>query len=239
MLGNLVIIQLTLTSPFLEFWDRIVFLGPRLLELIIIFVAGFLVGWLLKLLVKSVLTAIKFDVLCFRIGFSAALQRAGIIRSPTAIIAHLTYWLVVFLFILAGLSALKVAAVDNLISSLFSYLPHFLLGILVFIIGYLLAQFLSRALLIALVNAEVKYARFIAAIVQVLIIVLFIAMGIEQLGIARGVVVATFSIFFGGVILGLAIAFGLGGKDIAKELLEKRLKPPAEPKSKSDEISHI
>lgn len=239
MLGNLTVMLLTLASPFLEFWERIVFLGPRLLELIIIFVSGFLIGWLLKLLIKSVLTAIRFDVLCFRIGFSAALQKAGIIRSPTEIIALSTYWIVVFLFILAGLSALKVAAVDKLIVSLFSYLPHFLLGILVFVIGYLLAQFLSRALLIALVNAQVKYARFVAGAVQVLIIVLFIAMGIEQLGIARGVVVATFSIFFGGVILAMAIAFGLGGKDIAKDILEKRLKPPTEPKSKPDEISHI
>lgn len=239
MLGSVPIVQLILTSPFVEFWEKIVFLGPRLLELIIIFVAGFLIGWLLKLFVRAVLTAIRFDVLCFRIGFSAALQKASVIRSPTEIVALLTYWVVVFLFILAGLSVLKSAAVDKLIASLFSYLPHFLIGILVFVVGYLLSHFLSRALLIALVNAEVKYARFIAGAVQILIIVLFIAMGIEQLGIARGVVVATFSIFFGGVILALAIAFGLGGKEIAREILEKRLKPPSETKSKPDEISHI
>jgi hypothetical protein len=239
MLGSFTIILITLGSPLVEFWDKIAFLGPRLLELIIIFVAGFLVGWLLKLFIKAILTAIRFDRLCFRIGFSAALQKASIIRSPTEIIALLTYWIVVFLFILAGFSALEVTAVDKMIASLFSYLPHFLLAILVFVIGYLLAQFLSRALLIALVNAEVKYARFISGAVQILIIFLFVAMGIEQLGIARGVVVATFSIFFGGVILALAIAFGLGGKDIAKEILEKRMKPPSETKSKPDEISHI
>jgi hypothetical protein len=239
MLENFTWIQLTLTSPIVEFWEKIAYVGPKLLELIIIFVLGFLIGWLLKLLIRAILTAVKFDQFCFRIGFSTALQRASIMRSPTEIIGLLVYWVVVFLFILTGFSALKVTAVDQMIASLFSYLPHFLLAILVFIFGYLLAQFLSRAFLIALVNAEVKYARFIAGGVQILIIFLFIAMGIEQLGIARGVVVATFSIFFGGVVLALAIAFGLGGKDLAKDILEKRLKPPSEAKSKPDEISHL
>ena len=239
MLENITWIQLILTSPIVEFWEKIAYVGPKLLELIIIFVLGFLAGWFLKLLVRAILSAVKFDQFCFRIGFSTTLQRASIMRSPSEIVALLSYWVVVFMFILAGFSALKVTAVDQMIVSLFSYLPHFLLAILVFILGYLLAQFLSRTLLIALVNAEVKYARFIAGGVQILIIFLFIAMGIEQLGIARGVVVATFSIFFGGLVLALAIAFGLGGKDMAKEILEKRLKPPSETKSKPDEISHI
>jgi hypothetical protein len=72
-----------------------------------------------------------------------------------------------------------------------------------------------------------------------LIIILFSAMAIEQLGIARGIVVATFAISFGGVVLASAVAFGLGGKDIAREILERRFKVHKEEKPKPDEFSHL
>jgi hypothetical protein len=100
------------------------------------------------------------------------------------------------------------------------------------------ASFVSRAVLLALVNAQFKMAAQVAAVLKIMMLVIFVAMSVEQLGIAYGVVVATVSIAFGGFILAMAIAFGLGGKDIAREILEKRYKKDDTPPEK-DEISHI
>lgn len=226
-------------NPFFQSWDKIRPLVTKLFWLAVIVILGFVAAWIGRRVFSFVLKLVKFDSLCFRIGFSSALSKAGITRSPSDIVGILVYWVLVFLFLLAGMSSLNVAAVDQMVNSLFSYLPHFLVAIFVFIIGYVLAQFLGRATLIGLVNAQVKGAKPIAFLVQILILILFIAMGIEQLGIAKGVVIATFSIFFGGVVLALAIAFGLGGKDIAKDFLDKRLKSSKETKTKPDEISHL
>jgi hypothetical protein len=189
--------------------------------------------------IREILKGVRFDTLCYRIGLSTALARANVRRTPSEITGLILYWVVIFLFLLVSLSTLNVGAVDQMAASFLVYLPRFLIAVLVLIFGYLLAGFVGRAILIALVNAQVKSAKPISIAVHVLILILFMAMGIEQLGIAKGVVVATFSILFGGVVLALAIAFGLGGKDMAKDFLEKKVKSTGEPKKKPDDISHI
>ncbi len=227
------------SSPFVLFWEKLKILGAKILDFLLIVVLGFVIAWILKLVVREALKAIKFDSLCYRIGLSSALARANVKRTPSEITGLILYWVVIFLVILISLSTLNVTAVDQMASSFLVYLPRFLIAVLVLIFGYLLAGFVGRAVLIALVNAQVKSAKPISVAVHALILILFLAMGIEQLGIAKGVVVATFSILFGGAVLALAIAFGLGGKDMAKDFLEKKVRSSGESKKKPDEFSHI
>ncbi len=220
-------------------WKKIAGFAPDALQLIIIIILGFILAWLLKLIVREVLKVVKFDVFAYRVGMTSVLAKASINRSSTEMIGIIIYWCAVFLFFLVALGTLDVYAVDNLIASIFTYIPRFVIAVFVFLLGYFLSRFLSRAILIGLVNAEVKSAKLIATLFQILIIILFSAMAIEQLGIARGIVVATFAISFGGVVLASAIAFGLGGKDMAKDILERRFKASKEEKSKPDEFSHL
>ncbi len=222
-----------------ESWRKIANFGPDLLQLIIILILGFIIAWLLKLVVRYLLNLIKFDVLSYRIGFSSVLDKASIKRTPTEVIGLVIYWCALFLFFSIALGTLNIYAIDNLIASIFAYIPQFVIAIFVFLLGYFLSRFLSRAALIGLVNAQVRSARLIASLFQILILIFFLAMAIEQLGIARGIVVATFSISFGGVVLALAIAFGLGGKEMAKDMLERRFKGAKEEKPKPDEFSHL
>ncbi|KPL04988.1 MAG: hypothetical protein AMJ73_03035 [candidate division Zixibacteria bacterium SM1_73] len=223
----------------LESWKKIASFGPNLLNLILILILGFVIAWLLKLVVRNLLTLIKFDVLSYRLGLSAALDKASIRRTPTEVVGVVIYWCALFLFFLIALGTLNIYAVDNLIASIFAYIPQFVIAVFVLLLGYFLSRFLSRAALIGLVNAQVRSARLIASLFQILILIFFLAMAIEQLGIARGIVVATFAISFGGVVLALAIAFGLGGKEMAKDILERRFRGVKEEKGKPDEFSHL
>jgi hypothetical protein len=228
-----------LFSPFTLFWERLKDISPKILEIFLIILLGFVFAWILKVVLREILKIIKFDNLCDRIGLSTAMVRANVKRSPTDIVGLIIYWLVIFWVLILSLSTLNVQVIDELTSSFLLYLPRFFIAVLVLIFGYFFAGFLGRALLIALVNAQVKSAKPISLTVQILILILFLTMGIEQLGIAKGVVVVTFSILLGGVVLALAIAFGLGGKDMAKDFLEKKAKSSTEPKKKPDEFSHI
>jgi hypothetical protein len=220
-------------------WNKIAAFAPEALQLIVIVVAGFIIAWLLKVIVRYLLKVIKFDVFGYRVGMTAVLSKASMERSPSEVIGIIVYWCVVFLFFMIALGTLDVYAVDNLVASIFDYIPQFVIAIFVFLLGYFISRFFSRAILIGLVNAHVRSAKLIASLFQILIIILFAAMAIEQLGIARGIVVCTFAISFGGVVLATAIAFGLGGKDIAKDMLERRFKASKEEKSKPDEFSHL
>jgi hypothetical protein len=226
-------------TSLVESWDKIASFAPDALQLIIIIVAGFIIAWLLKVIVTYLLKVVKFDVFGYRMGLAAVLGKASIERSSSEVIGIIVYWCVVFLFFIIALGTLEVYVVDTLIASIFTYIPRLVIAIFVFLLGYFLSRFFSRAVLIGLVNTRVKSAMLIASLFRILIIILFSAMAIEQLGIARGIVVATFAISFGGVVLATAIAFGLGGRDMAKDMLERRFKAPKEEKAKPDEFSHL
>jgi len=210
-------------TSILESWEKIANFAPDAIQLIAIIIFGFIIAWLLKLILR----------------YASVLTKASVTRSPSEVIGITMYWVVVFLFFLIAFGTLNIEAVDNLLISLFTYIPRVIIALFVFLLGYFLSRFFSRAILIGLVNAQVRSAKLIASLFQILIIILFSAMAIEQLGIARGIVVATFAISFGGVVLASAIAFGLGGKDMAKDILERRFKAAKEEKPKPDEFSHL
>src|SRR3989338_7165467 len=106
------------------------------------------------------------------------------------------------------------------------------------IVGYLFSGFISRAVLITAANSGFHYAKLLAEAVHTLLIVLILAMIMEQLQIAPSIVLAAFSIIFGGIVIALAIAFGVGGIDAARRIIEKEALPTREEETK-DEIEHI
>jgi hypothetical protein len=94
----------------------------------------------------------------------------------------------------------------------------------------------SRAVLIAAVNSGYRYAKLLAEAVRMLLIVLILAMALEQLQVAPGIVVAAFSIIFGGIVIALAVAFGAGGIDAARKIIEKSSE---EKKESGRDIEHL
>ena len=104
-------------------------------------------------------------------------------------------------------------------------------------IGWLLGNFFGRAALIASVNAGVKLSSQLSTGVKGLIMIFALVMAFEQLGIGRNTMVAAFTIAFGGIVLALALAFGLGGKDQARSFLEKRFKKNGS--AGPDDLKHL
>lgn len=205
-----------------------------------------LIGWLLSKMVRwalhGFLRFVHFDRFAYRIGFAETLTRAGVHRQPAAVLSLVVYYLLFFVFLLLGLSALDSPAINAFTTQLFAYLPRLAAALLILFAGYLVSAFVNRTVLIAAVNANLQFARALAAAAQSLVLVFFLAIGLEQAGIGQGIVVATFSILFGGAVLALALAFGLGGRDLARDILERRFgKAGQKPKRKpeKDEISHL
>ncbi|MBI4482321.1 MAG: hypothetical protein HY652_05460 [Acidobacteria bacterium] len=210
---------------------------PSLLAALVIIVAGWAMAWASKLVVRRALLIAKFDHFCANAGASQVLSRADIHAPPSTVVGRSVFWLVWVVFLMTGVSALGLEVFNRLISEFFLYLPQAFAAVLILLLGFLIGNFLSRAALLAAVNAQVASPRIISSMVRFLITILASAMALEQLHIARNIVVAAFAIAFGAVMLGLAIAFGLGGREVARHVLEQRFlqKKGEEP----DEFSHI
>jgi hypothetical protein len=128
-----------------------------------------------------------------------------------------------------------VPTIERLLEEFFLYLPNIFVALLILFAGYLLSNFLGRTVLIASVNAGFKMSGIIGKFVQFTVFFLSIAMALEQLGIGKETILIAFTIIYGGVVFAFALAFGLGGRNTARDYLEKRLKGDKE----KDEIQHL
>lgn len=207
---------------------------PNLLAMLVIMVAGILLAKVIRLMLVKSLNAINFDNWSDRVGMTTLMRKGDLWSKPTAALGAIIFWLLIIVTLMIGLSALRMHAIDNLVEQFFAYLPRAFSAAVILIVGSLLAGFISRAILITAVNSGYHYSKLLAEAVRTLLTVLILAMAMEQLQIAPGIVLAAFSIIFGGIVAALAIAFGVGGIDAAKRMIERE-----NGAEKKDEIEHL
>jgi hypothetical protein len=163
------------------------------------------VGWLLALVLafvtRKVVGWIRLDRLSERTGTAELLKKADL-PSANRLAGTVVFWLVFVGFLLSGLDALGFRGMEGLFSDFVRFIPRLIVGVLVLLVGLLAANFAWRACLLAAVNANLAGARLLAGGVRVLIVVLAVAMALEQIEIARGVVLTAFAIAFGSVMFG-------------------------------------
>ncbi len=201
-----------ISDSFNKFFGKVITFLPNLLAMITILIIGFLIAWVLKVILLRFLKAIQFDRVSEQWGLAQILTGGGVTYSPSGLLSRFFYWVIVLVTLILGINALEVAATRNFIAQFFNYLPHLFAAILILVVGYLIAVFLGQATLIAAVNAQMDSPKLLSRAVRWLIIILSLTMALYHLGIAEKVIVAAFTIIFGGIALALAIAFGWGGE---------------------------
>jgi small-conductance mechanosensitive channel len=193
---------------------------PRFLVMLIVILVGLLVAFALKHILRALLRFTKLDRVSEESGATSVLRMAHL-RSMTELLSRSIFWVTWCGFILVGLSVLDIASLQEQISRLFRFLPEVFVAILIMFLGVAIANFLSRTALLAAVNAGHPSAKILSWSIRFVIWILAITMTLEELGLARQSVISAFSIVFGAAMLGLAIAFGLGGQDLARKSLER------------------
>jgi hypothetical protein len=223
-------------EPFREVFAGFQRFAPNMLAMLTILIGGLVIARIVRFLIRKVLAAISFDAWCDRMGFTVMMRKGDLWTKPSEAVVRVVFWFLVIFTLMIGLGALKVHAIDNLVTQFFLYLPRVFSSVIILVLGYLAAGFLSRTILIALVNSGYHYAKLLAEAVRLLLIVMILAMALEQLNVAPNIVVAAFSIIFGGIVVALAIAFGVGGIDAARRIVEKGA---AEKNGGKDDIQHL
>ncbi len=224
------------TSPMKDCFQKLIEFLPNLLSSMVIFVLGFLSGWVIKSVIQKLLEVFNTDRFCQRMGITPVLEKGGIRTTPTRLLSQISYWFVVIVFFIMALYTLKIPAIEDLLEKFFLYLPNVFVSVLLIVVGYILSNFAGRATLIAAVNSGMKFSGLLSKTVKTIVFLLSFTMALEQLGIGRDTVIVAFTIVFGGIVLALSIAFGLGGKDVAKEYLEKKFRGEIE---KEDDLKHL
>lgn len=226
-----------LVRSFGEVASRLAGYAPRVLAVLTLVLAGWIVAAVVRGLAIRILRSADFDGRAQRWGLPVTLARTGIRRTPSELAGQLVFWLIFLVALLMAIEALEVPAAAGLAPVVIRFLPNLLIAIFVMVIGWLLANFLAQALLIFIVNAQLTGGPVLAGTLRWLVILFAGSVALTQLGIAREMILLVFGILFGGTTLALALAFGLGGRHIARRALEGWLRqrddrPP-------DDVSHL
>src|SRR5271166_1730580 len=195
---------------------------PRIIVVVIMAFAGWVVAYLLKVFLRSILRLVKFDKLSENAGASQLLTKAAL-PSATEVLSRFVFWVAWLGFILLGVSVLGILGLQEQVARFFLFLPRLFVALFILFVGLLAASFFSRAALLAAVNANVPSPRVLGLAVRSIIIVFVLSVVFEELGLAEQTMLVAFGIAFGALMLGLAIAFGFGGRDLARRYLEKKI----------------
>lgn len=203
---------------------------PGFVALLVALVLSWVLGWVLAFVLRRSLRGIDFDGQMRRMGLSGLAEWSPR-NSPTDLVARSAAWLVILLGFIIGVTAFNAALTSELAMRLFRYLPNLIAAAVLLVVGSILARFLARGVLIAAVNRNLQHAALLSMGVKWLVLVLASAMALEHLGIGGKIVELAFGLLFGGIVLALALAIGLGSKDVVSRSLERQVTKPAEPEA--------
>jgi hypothetical protein len=195
---------------------------PGILAIFVALALFTLIGMALSALLRRALTLVNFDERINRNRGNAEWTPSS---SPTSLVARFSFWGCVLLGLIIGVSAFDASYATGaaLPVSMLPYLTHAVGAILLLIVGTLIARFLARSVLIGAVNAQLQYARFLSLGVKWLVLVLTAAMVLDHLQVGGKIVELAFGILFGGIVLTLALAVGLGSRDLVSRSLESHV----------------
>lgn len=199
------------------FWGEIAHFAPKLLAALLLLALGWLLARLVRGGTERLLKAVRFDALAERSGLEALAGAGGIRLSLSAVVGALAYWLVLLVVAISVTGSLGLTVVAELLNRVALYLPNVLVAILVLLFGTLLARFVNRLVFTWLHGIKAPNALFLSTAAEYLIQVFAFFLALEQLAIGTQLVTAAFSIAFGGLVLALALAFGIGGRDWAAQ----------------------
>jgi hypothetical protein len=195
------------------------FLPGLLAFLLIILFTVVLIG-ICRVAMRRFLRRVDFDEYVIRWGFPGLAEWSPK-GSPALLMVRVVCWTIFLIGLLAGISALDAALPSMLVVRLFEYIPNVLAALLVLGVGIFAARFLGRSVLVSAVNLKLQSARLLSLGVKWLVMVLAGAMALQHLRIGGNIVMLSFGILFGGIVLALALAVGLGSKDMVSRTWEQ------------------
>lgn len=216
-------------------WDLVTAawsLAPRAVAAAVITLLGWLAARLVGWATRRVLSWVPVDRLSERVSLADALRLAEL-PPASRLVAGAVFWLVWLVFLAEAVDILRLPGFEQTRGELVAFLARLARAVGIVVIGIFAASVIWRATLLAAFNAGLPAARLMAAALRVLVVAIAVLTALAHLGIPMVIVLTAFSIAFSAMMLGLALAFGLGGRDAARDLIARQVRPtrPSEERS--------
>jgi flagellar biosynthesis protein FliQ len=194
---------------------------PRLAIALVVVIVGYFVAKAVKFAIVKGLRAVNFNIMTERAGIDGFLRAGGIRADGTEILALLFYWVVILVALVIGFNSLGLGYITDLLSRVLLFVPKVMVAMLILAFGAYFAGFIGHAVTAYCKKVHLQDAELLGRICQYAILAFVVLIALDQVNIGGDIVRQTFLIVLAGVVLALALAFGIGGKDWAAEMLER------------------
>jgi hypothetical protein len=191
---------------------------PNLLGFVVLLVVGYVIAKVVASLVRKGLHRLHLDAHLHDSDANKYVERVVPGASPEKGISRVVFWLIFVFFLTSAIGALKIPAVTGFMNQVLAYLPNVIVAIVIFVAAALIAGAVAAG--VAKLMGDTPTGKIVATIVPALVMVIAMFMILNQLKIAEQIVSIAFAATMGALALGLALAFGLGGRDVARRILE-------------------
>ncbi len=204
-----------------EFLHQIALFLPRLALALPVLVLGWLLAKAVRFAVEKALRAVNFSVLTERAGTDHFLQQGGLRGDTTTLFGLFAYWVVIVATLIIAFNGLGLDYVAGLLQRAELFAPKILVSMLIVVFGSYFARFVGEAVYTYCIDAQIPDSDILGKIARYLIMTFVIMIALSQIEVGGDIVQRTFLIILGGLVLALALAFGIGGKDWAASMLER------------------
>jgi hypothetical protein len=208
-------------EPIRVFLRQLGDLLPRLLLALVVLIIGWLIAKAVRFAIVKGLRAVNFHVVTERAGLDGFLRDGGIESDTTEILGVLVYWLVILGALVVGFNTLGLAYVTDLLGRIILFVPKVMVALLILAFGAYFARFIGNAITAYCRNVHIQDADLLGKLAQYAIVTFVVLIALDQVNIGGDIVRQSFLIVLAGLVFALALAFGLGGREWAAELLER------------------
>ncbi|MFC1710006.1 hypothetical protein ACFL2J_08135 [Candidatus Omnitrophota bacterium] len=191
----------------------------RIIGLLAVIVIGWLISKVLKTVIIKVLKSARVDVVAESTGINTFLSKGGIKQTLSEVVGNLMYWLCLLVTAAVAVDFLGLDVVGGLLNRIILYIPNLILAIFILLLGIFLSTLLGTMVQTAAANAGLVRAKMLAKIVEITVIISAIAIALEQLKIGTDIITLVVRSLIIAIAAAIAIAFGLGCKDMAAKSL--------------------
>ena len=199
--------------------DSLIAWTPRVLLAVVLFIVALVVAKVVERVLRALMVRLRFDSLVKRVGIDQAIQRIGIRESLNQVVPRLVYYLLLILFAKTAADSMGLAAISDAIGAFMAYLPNIVAALLILVLGSAAAQFAGKAVAEAATNSGIEFGSSLGGLVSGLLMFVLGIMAITQLQIDTEIIRVVTSAILAGMALAFGLTFGLGSRDVTRNIL--------------------
>jgi len=214
-------LRASISNAILDAWLRVLNFLPRLLACLVVILVGLLVAYVLRWAIVQVLNAIRLEVLVERVRLSEILKKMNLKKSASELIGELVEWVVIIVFLIPAMETLGLARVSDVLNQVLGYLPNVVVAGFLVLVGIIVADVLAGLVKATALTLGTNTANILASLTKYAIYIFVGLSALVELGVATNLLLSAFTGVIAMIAIAGGLAFGLGGKDAAAELIKK------------------